>query len=98
MYFGALANVVTVICAGKMRPSPARRQTYGQERCLPRIGNRQILVHAQTWAGHSIWLRASTTALLILAASVSAGIAASVAMPISTSCGQTLRIVSASHS
>jgi hypothetical protein len=40
-------------------------------------------------------LPASTTALLTLVASVAAGIPTSVTMPISTSCGQMLRIVSA---
>jgi hypothetical protein len=59
---------------------------------LPRTGYRQILAHAQTWAGHSIWLPASTTALLTLVASVAAGIASSATMPISTNCGQTLPI------
>jgi acetoacetyl-CoA reductase len=60
---------------------------------LRRTGYRQILAHAQTWAGHSIWLPASTTALLTLVASVAAGIASSATMPISTNCGQTLLIV-----
>ena len=41
---------------------------------------------------HSIWLPASTTALLTLVASVAAGIASSATMPISTNCGQTLPI------
>src|SRR5271163_2484478 len=59
---------------------------------IRRTGYRQILAHAQTWAGHSIWLPASTTALLTLVASVAAGIASSATMPISTNCGQTLPI------
>jgi hypothetical protein len=68
------------------------RQTCGALNGLRRTGYRQILARAQTWAGHSIWLPASTTALLTLVASVAAGTASSATMPISTNCGQTLPI------
>src|ERR1700683_3917824 len=56
------------------------------------LGTVRFLPMRRPGPDHSIWLPASTTALLTLVASVAGGIASFATMPISTNCGQTLPI------
>ena len=63
------------------------------------VGGRgsQTRVHAHTWAGHSTWLRASTTADLSRLSRVSIAIVSAVTTPVSTIRGRRVRVTPAAQ-